>query len=76
MFISWTLWSAYRKKWAAEARGRDTSAVPERLSRSILWGTAVVVVFLAFLPYLQRTGICKTFFLVMGIDPALCEIEW
>jgi len=42
----------------------------------ILWGTAAVVVFLAFLPYLQRTGICKVFFLAMGFDPALCEIEW
>jgi len=75
-FIAWTLWSTYRKKWAAEAKGRDTSGIAHRLSRMILWGTAAAVVFLAFLPYLQRTGICKAFFLWMGLDPALCEIEW
>jgi len=76
VFISWTLLSTYRRKWAAAARGRDANTRVERLSRVILWGTAVAVVFLAFLPYMQRTGICKAFFLALGIDPALCEIEW
>lgn len=75
-FISWTLWSAYRKKWAAAAKGRDTKQPADRLARGILWGTAAAVVFLAFLPYMQRTGICRAFFLAMGIDPALCDIEW
>ena len=52
------------------------TAPAQKAARGILWGTAAIVVFLAFLPYLQRTGICKAFFLAMGIDPALCEIEW
>jgi len=76
VFISWTLLSTYRRKWAAAARGRDPNTRVERVSRAILWGTAVGVVFLAFLPYMQRTGICKAFFLALGIDPSLCEIEW
>jgi len=25
---------------------------------------------------MQRTGICKAFFLALGLDPSLCEIEW
>ena len=76
VFIAYTLWGTYRKKWAAEARGRDMSAGPHRAARGILWGTSALVVFLAVLPYLQRTGICQAFFLAMGFDPALCEIEW
>lgn len=75
-FIAWTLWSTYRKKWAAEAKGRVTNAPLQRSARGVLWGTAAVIVFLAFLPYLQGTGICKAFFLAMGLDPALCEIQW